>query len=405
MNLSKKEITIVVILALLTALEALSIDLYLPAFQSIAEDLNADIGKVQVSLAVFLGGFAVGQLLWGPLSDRFGRKWPMIGAIAIYTVASLLVLTVSSIEELWLFRFIQAFSGSAGVVIARAVVTDIFDKKRTTSIFALLALIIGVAPIIAPGIGNLLVKQGNWHNVFLAMGILGAVATLSVIFLLPETLKKAKSKTKSLVKRRSVVASYLHVFSNKQFVIYTLVGSMAYSGLMVYISNSPFLIMEKGGFSGTQYSLIFGANAVGMMMATYAVNFLMKIMSLREIVKYFSFIQVLIGCLLVVGVLANLPVNFMLVMIFLYLMPTGILFPTTTDLALESFQNDSGTASAVFGFSQLAVTFVVAAVIGLVQGGTVAPMVLGLFFCALASACFSIFYASGKSVKRAMVAH
>ncbi|MFT2009789.1 MFS transporter [Pontibacter sp. 13R65] len=120
MKLTRKELIIVVILALLTALEALSIDLYLPAFQAISEDLKTDIEKVQISLSVFLGGFAVGQLLWGPLSDRFGRKWPLIIAIAIYTVSSVLVLAVSSIEELWLCRFMQAFSGSAGVVIARA---------------------------------------------------------------------------------------------------------------------------------------------------------------------------------------------------------------------------------------------------------------------------------------------
>jgi DHA1 family bicyclomycin/chloramphenicol resistance-like MFS transporter len=195
MKLTRKELIIVVILALLTALEALSIDLYLPAFQAISEDLKTDIGKVQISLSVFLGGFAVGQLLWGPLSDRFGRKWPLVIAITIYTISSVLVIAVSSIEELWLCRFMQAFSGSAGVVIARAVVTDIFDKKRTTSIFALLAMIIGVAPIIAPSIGNLLLEHGDWHNVFIAMTMLGAVAFLSVIFFLPETLKKTQTES------------------------------------------------------------------------------------------------------------------------------------------------------------------------------------------------------------------
>ncbi len=383
---------------MLTALEALSIDLYLPAFQAISDDLNTDIGKVQISLSVFLGGFAVGQLLWGPLSDRFGRKGPLIIAIFIYTVSSVLVIGVRSIEELWLCRFMQAFSGSAGVVIARAVVTDIFDKKRTISIFALLAMIIGVAPIIAPSIGNLLLKQGNWHNVFIAMTLLGALATLSVIFLLPETLNRTQRDTTHQAKKRSVVGSYLHVFRNRQFVIYTLIGSMAYSGLMVYISNSPFLVMEKGGFTGTQYSLIFGANAVGMMLGTYAVSYLMKLLSLRQIVKYFSSIQVLIGLLLVAVVWANLPVNYMLVLIFLYLLPTGVLFPTTTDLALESFHDESGTASAIFGFSQLAVTFIVSAIVGLIQGGSVAPMAMALFFCALASVVFSVFPAAKKSV-------
>ncbi len=405
MKLTKNELTIVVILALLTALESLSIDLYLPAFQSIADDLKTDIGKVQISLSVFLGGFAVGQLLWGPLSDRFGRKWPIVIAIAIYTVSSILFLYTNSVEELWMYRFIQAFCGSAGVVIARAVVTDLFDKKRTTAIFTLLALISGVAPIIAPSIGNVLLEQGNWHSVFVAMTILGAAATLLVIFFLPETLRKAQNKSIHLAKKRSVVASYLSVFSNRQFVIYTLINCMAFSGLMVYISNSPFLIMEQGGYSGTQYSIIFGINAIGMMMATYAVNFLIKVMSQRQIVKYFSILQVAIGLLLAVGVWANLPVNFMLVMIFLYLLPSGVLFPTTTDLALEFFDNDSGTASAVFGFSQLAVTFIVSAVIGLIQGGSATPMAMALFLCALVSASVSIFAASRKPAARVLTTH
>ncbi len=204
------------------------------------------------------------------------------------------------------------------------------------------------------------------------------------------------------VKKRSVVGSYLHVFRNKLFVIYTLIGSMAYSGLMVYISNSPFLVMEKGGFTGTQYSLIFGANAVGMLIGTYAVNYLMKLLSLRQIVKYFSIVQVLIGLLLVVVVWANLPVNFMLVLIFLYLLPTGVLFPNTADAVPLSFHKDSGTASAVFGFSQLAVTFIVSAIIGLIQGGSVTPMAMALFCCALAALVFSIFPAAKQSVKNSM---
>ena len=390
MKLSKNEFLIIIILALLTALEALSIDLYLPAFKAISQDLKTDIGKVQISLSNFLGGFAIGQLLWGPLSDRLGRKLPILIAIAIYSISSLLILTTSSIEELWFYRFLQAFSGSAGVVIARAVVTDIFDKSRTTNIFAVLALIAGIAPIIGPSTGNLLLNLGHWHNVFIAMATMGFSAILLVLFFLPETLIINNQNEHTKIKKNSIIGSYLSVLKNKTFLIYTLIGSMAYSGLMIYISNSPFLVMEKGGFSGSQYSLVFASNAIGMMRASYSVNYLLKYFHSKQIVKVASIVQFVIGLMIVLAVWINLPIIYLLILIFLYLIPIGLLFPTITALALENFKKDSGTASAVFGFVQLLITFILSAIIGWIQAGSIFPMAFGLFLCAFISLVLSL---------------
>lgn len=390
MKLSKNEFLIIIILALLTALEALSIDLYLPAFKAISQDLKTDIGKVQISLSIFLGGFAIGQLLWGPLSDRLGRKLPILIAIAIYSISSLLILTTSSIEELWFYRFLQAFSGSAGVVIARAVVTDIFDKSRTTNIFAVLALIAGIAPIIGPSTGNLLLNLGHWHNVFIAMATMGFSAILLVLFFLPETLIINNQNEHTKIKKNSIIGSYLSVLKNKTFLIYTLIGSMAYSGLMIYISNSPFLVMEKGGFSGSQYSLVFASNAIGMMLASYSVNYLLKYFHSKQIVKVASIVQFVIGLMIVLAVWINLPIIYLLILIFLYLIPIGLLFPTITALALENFKKDSGTASAVFGFVQLLITFILSAIIGWIQAGSIFPMAIGLFLCAFISLVLSL---------------
>jgi len=402
MKLSSKEILIVVILGLLTAIVALSIDLYLPAFKVIAEDLHTDMGKVQVSLSVFLGGLAVGQLLWGTLSDRIGRKLPLIIAVTIYSIASVLVLTTHSIAELWVYRFLQAFCGAAGMVVPRAIVTDYFDKEKTAKIFSALALISGVAPILAPSIGNLLLGENDWYDIFIAMTVFGVVAVFLVVFFLPETHSPKEKPTAYTKKERSVLASYIHVFQNKQFVIYALIGSLTFSGLMIYISNSPLLIMEKGGFTGTQYSLIFGLNAIGMVAGSYSVGFLMKRFSSKTLVKYASLLQTIIGLLLVACILAVLPLIAILVLLFLFLILTGVLLPTTTDLALVPFHSDSGTASAVFGFSQLAFTFIFSGIIGLTQNNSVIPMAMALLSCATVSLFVQIFQDKKRTANKGL---
>jgi DHA1 family bicyclomycin/chloramphenicol resistance-like MFS transporter len=312
--------------------------------------------------------------------------------MVIYTIASFGIMKTNSIEQLWFFRFIQAFSGSAGVVISRAVVTDVFEPKRTTGVFALLAVAYGVVPVLAPSLGNLLVEYGSWHNNFIAMGVLGAIFILVVLFGLPETRLKENIALKKPVRKRTVIGSYLHVCQNKQFLVYTMIGSMVYCGVLTYISNSPFLFMEKGGFTGTEYGIILAVNSVGMMVATYSVNFLIKKFTVSRIVKYTSFASLILSAALVVAIWIDLPIFCILVLIFLYLMPLGILFPTTTDLALEPFSNDSGTASAVFGFLQLAITFVVSGLVGLIQNNSAFPMGLALLFCALIGYVFSVIH-------------
>lgn len=370
----------VVILSLLTALESLSIDLYLPAFKYIATDLNTDMGKVQISLSMFLGGFALGQLLWGPVSDAFGRKKPLIIAISLYALISMAVLSATSIYELWLYRFLQAFTGSAGVVIARTIVTDRFNRKHTAEIFALLGLIIGVAPIIAPSIGNYLLGAGHWHNVFIAMSLLGILSILLIIILLPET--KFRSNTQiPLNHNKSHYKTCLTIIANRQFLKNTIIGSFSYSALMIYISNSPFLIMEKAGLNGTLYSLVFGINAIGMMAATFSVTILLKKYSLEALVKYSTLTQLAIGIALLFTFAIDASIVWTLMLIFLFMLPTGILFPTTTDLALAPFTKESGTASAIFGFAQLGITFILSGLTGLVQNNSIAPVVVSLSAC------------------------
>ena len=385
--MDKKMEIIVLVLSLLAALEPLSIDLYLPAFKDIADNLQVELSEVQLSLSVFLAGFALGQLFWGPLSDQYGRKKPILIAMTLFTLSSLASIYANQIHQLWVIRFLQAFGGCAGVVIGRAVVNDLFDDRYRTKVFSLLTIISGVAPIIAPTLGNLLLKYWHWHGIFNTTSLLGVLSILLVALFLPGKKQAVFSPVapKPSFSVGCLLKSYVRVTANMPFMIYTIIGCMAYGSLMVYVSNAPYLIMEKGGFSGDTFSIIFAVNAIGLLLGTYIIDFLLKFTSLKRLVRYTIGVQLLLNLLLLGCAVAGSPVIPMLVLIFLNLIPVGLLLPATTSLGLSYFTNDSGTASAFMGFLQLFFTGLLSAAVSYMQNDSVIPMMGGIFFCSFAS--------------------
>lgn len=381
-NLSLVQWLVILVLALLTALEPLSIDLYLPGFIDISEAFGTTTAAVQISLSTFLGGFAIGQLFWGPLADRFGRKKPILLSLAIFIVASFACIYVKTIEQLWVMRFIQAIGGCGGIVISRAVVTDYFEKSNTLKIYSLLALIMGVAPIIAPVLGNEVLKLFHWEGLFEAMGILGILLFLLTIFCLPETYKKSEVKTNG-----NVFKDYLKILRIRKFVIYALIAGIVNGALMIYVANGPFLIMEKGGFSSNGFSLIFAINAFGLMIASYLTNILQKYIPTNKLVKYALLFMFAMSSVLLVIMYLNMNIYAILVVLFLYIFPIGILFPTTTELAITPFAetNNSGTASALFGSIQLLMAFICSILANLVNDGSVVAVGFAFFLYTLLS--------------------
>ncbi|NDW17650.1 Bcr/CflA family efflux MFS transporter [Dysgonomonas sp. 216] len=366
---------VIVILALLTALEPLSIDLYLPGFLQISEFLNTDSASIQISLSTFLAGFAIGQLVWGPLADRFGRKKPILVSLIIFIVSSVGCIYVSSIEQLWVMRFIQAVGGCGGVVISRAVVTDYFDRSNTLKIFALLALIMGIAPILAPTIGNGVLNILGWKGLFGTMMALGVLMFLLTVFLLPETHKTG------IVQSHGVLRSYMEVFRVRKFLVYSLVAGIVNGALMIYVANGPFLIMEKGGFSGNTFSLIFAMNASGLMIGSLIATVLQKYMRTSKLVKLTLFSMVVIGLLLLASMYLGMDMWAILAVLFCYMLLLGVLLPATTELAITPFIENSGTASALFGSIQLAIAFVCSIVSSLIHNGEIITVGLSLFLC------------------------
>ena len=369
--------SVIIILSLLTALEPLCIDLYLPGFIMISEAFGTHISAVQMSLSTFLAGFAIGQLFWGPLADRLGRKKPILISLFVFIIASVACIYVKTIEQLWVVRFIQAIGGCGGVVISRAVVTDYFDKNKTLKIFSILALIMGIAPIIAPSIGNGVLQFFSWKGLFGAMLVLGIILFLLTFFLLPETHKNRKRNNTNIIK------DYWSVLKVKKFTIYAIIAGLANGALMIYVSNGPFIIMENGGFSSTAFGFLFAINALGLMIGSYLINILQKYFSLKQIVNHALLFMSLMGILLITFMSLDLNIVFILITLFFYVFPIGILFPATTELALSQFRKNSGTASALFGSIQLLLSSICSLLANYMNNATMISVGIALLFCCI----------------------
>lgn len=381
-NLKKNQLVVVLILALLSALEPFSIDLYLPGFLKIAQYYQTDLKAVQFSISTFLAGFAAGQLFWGIMSDRYGRKWPTIISLLLFIVATIACIYSVTIEQFWIARFFQAFAGCAGVVIARAIVNEYFDKAETMHIFSLLAIIAGVAPIIGPVAGNFLVSHFDWQSTFITLLVLGVFSLFSVILFLPET------RVKTIGKQGNLLQEFKSVLKVRTFVKYTLIGSLTYSILMIYLANAPYLIMEYGNLTSQYFSYIFAFNAIGLVIGAWLSNsVLSRWLSVRQIIKSTILIGLILSVFFLGLCIAKQPIIVLLIPLFFLILTLGILFPTTTKLALEPFHENSGSASALLGSLQLVVTFCISAVTNIIPADLLLLTGLALFVCHVLYVC------------------
>lgn len=380
---NKKRNLIILILGLLSALGPFSIDLYLPGFPEIARDLNSTTGQVALSLSSYFIGVSIGQMIYGPLLDRFGRRTPLLIGLIIYLFASVFIVYVTSVDSLILARFVQALGGCAGMVAARALVRDLFPVSEIAKIFSLLMLVIAVSPIVAPTIGGFAAAHWGWHSIFIILSVLAALNILLVYFWLP---LGAPPDTTMSLKPKPIITSFWTVFKTPQFYTYTLTGSFAASGLYAYIAGSPHVFMELYGVSEKQYGWIFGIIALGLVTASQINTVLLKKYSSQQIVKVALICQVVAGSLLFFGPLFHLIEMYsMIVLAFLFLSTQGFAFPNTSALSLAPFEKNAGTASALMGALQLGIGALITALVSILSDDTPLPMTGIMFLCAVAS--------------------
>lgn len=380
---NKNRTLVILILGLLSALGPFSIDLYLPGFPEIARDLNSTTGSVALSLSSYFIGVSVGQMIYGPLLDRFGRRIPLLIGLFIYLFASVFIVYVTTVDSLILARFVQALGGCAGMVAARALVRDLFPVSETAKIFSLLMLVIAVSPIVAPTLGGFATAHWGWHSIFIILTVLAVLNILLVYFWLP---LGAPPDTTMSLKPRAIITKFWTVFKTPQFYTYTLTGSFAASGLYAYIAGSPHVFMEIYGVSEKRYGWIFGIIAMGLVTASQVNTFLLKKHTSQKIVKVTLICQVIAGALLFFGTIFQLIEMYsMIVLAFLFLSTQGFAFPNTSALSLAPFEKSAGTASALMGALQLGIGALITALVSMLSNESPLPMTGIMFLCSIVS--------------------
>jgi DHA1 family bicyclomycin/chloramphenicol resistance-like MFS transporter len=316
------------LLGALIAFPSLSIDMYLPAFPSIQAYFNTGAGQVQRTLAVFSVGFAIGQLFFGPLSDRLGRKGPLVGGIVLYLAGVLGALFAPNIEVFTVARLVQALGGCAAALIGRAMVRDLFHEREAARVFSILMLIMGLAPILAPLIGGQLLIFTGWQGIFLLLLAFATVSLIAVIFTLPESLPQPKRVRHGL---GEVFAVYGRLLADRKFCGYSLSLAFASSGMFSYITGSPFVFIRLHGVPPQYYGWLFGSNALGLIACSQFNRYLLRRYSDTTILRHALTVTAVAGiCLGLVGLfdLGGLPG--LMAPLFVCIASLGFIMPNAT---------------------------------------------------------------------------
>ncbi|TDH20658.1 Bcr/CflA family efflux MFS transporter [Segetibacter sp. 3557_3] len=372
---------LILILGLLSAIGPFSIDMYLPGFPSIAANLNTTVEYVAYSLSSFFIGICLGQLLCGPLLDRFGRKVPLCIGLVLYIIASIGCSMSTSVEALIAFRFLQAIGGCVGMVAPNAIVRDVFPVQENARVFSLLILILGVSPILAPTVGSYVVAAFGWQYVFIVLSVVTALILAAVVLWLPES--KKPDPTFSL-KPKPILNGFASVFKEPQFTTYAIAGATASAGLFAYLAGSPFVFMTLYDVTEQQYGWIFGAIAAGLISSSQVNNLLLRKYTSSQIIRTVLLCQSCIGIVLVGGVLLGvLGLYGSIFLMFLFLSCQGFTFPNSAALAMAPFTKGAGSASALMGALQMCFGAIASALVGILFNNTAVPMTAIMAGCSL----------------------
>jgi len=368
-----------ILLGALTAIGPLSIDMYLPAFPAIEQGLGARAGTVEYTLAAFFVGMALGQLVYGPLSDRFGRRPPLLAGLALYTVASAGCALAVSVHGLVAWRFIEALGGCAGLVISRAVVRDRCGAREAARAFSMLILVFGLAPILAPIVGGWVVTAFGWRAIFLLLALFGLLSLVAVYFGLPET---HGTRHEPPLHPLRTLATYGRLLTNRAFLGYSLSGALAFAGMFAYIAGSPFVLIELGGIPPRHFGWIFGLNALGFVLLSQVNAHRLKTTALTTLLRRAVAVPALAGvALAVLGLAGLLPLPLVLAGFFVYVASLGFIGPNATAAALATHGQQAGTASALLGALQFALATLAGAMVGAWHDGTARPLMLVMGLC------------------------
>ncbi|MFI8003729.1 multidrug effflux MFS transporter [Streptomyces sp. NPDC086010] len=372
----------VLMLGALVALGPLSIDLYLPALPDIGADLGASDSAVQLTLTGTLLGLGLGQLLAGPLSDAVGRRPPLLIGTILHVAASLLCLVAPNIAVLGALRVLQGMGGAATMVVARAVIRDLFSGREAAAVLSRLMLVMGAAPVLAPTLGGVILLAGSWHAVFVALAVLGTLLLILVRTAVRETLPPERRRTGGV---RQVPRAYAALLGDGRFVAMTLVSSLAMASMFAYVSGAPFVLQDDHGLSEQEFALTFGAGAAVLVAASQANVVLLNRWPARRVMLWALAAATAIGLVMTplattgAGGLVGLVVPLWLIM-----GAVGLVLPNAAALALARHGESAGTAAALLGAGQFGLGALAAPLVG-VLGNDAHAMALTMTVCVVAA--------------------
>ncbi|MGW7537478.1 Bcr/CflA family multidrug efflux MFS transporter [Amycolatopsis sp. NPDC054798] len=355
----------------LSAFGPLSIDMYLPALPRMAGDFQASDTTVQLTLTAFVIGLAVGQIVAGPLSDSFGRRRPLLIGLGLYIAGSVAAAVSPGVELLIAARSVQALGAAAGIVIARAAVRDLYTGKAMTKFFSLLLLVNGLAPILAPVLGGQLLTFTSWRGVFVVLTAFGALLLVAVAFALPEPLPVERRHPARL---GGVLRTYGRLLADRTFLGYALTAGLNFAALFAYISGSSFALQDVYRLSPQEYSIVFGLNGVGIVLAGQLNGWLVGRFPERTLLRAGLAVSTLSGLVTLAAALLRLPLPALLIPLLFMVSCIGIISPNASSLALAGHARTAGSASALLGVLQFAIGGIATPLVGLGGSGTAVPM-------------------------------
>jgi DHA1 family bicyclomycin/chloramphenicol resistance-like MFS transporter len=367
---------LIVLLGSLTAIAPMSIDMYLPSFPVLATALDTDAAAVQRTLSVFFIGLALGQLVYGPVSDRVGRRLPLLAGLALYTAASVGCALAGSIGQLVVWRGLQALGGCAGVVMARAVVRDTFGPREQARVLSSLLLVMGVAPILAPLLGGWLLDLVGWRAIFCVLVGFGAATWIAVYRGLPDTDPAARA---TRLMPADVLAAFGRVARDPRFGRHAITGGLGQCVLFAYIAGAPFLYIETLGLPASAFAAVFGVNATGLIAASQLNRALLRRVEPAVLLRRALALQV-VACAVLTAVAWRAVPGLVAVggPVLLAVLLLGFILPNATALALAPFDRDAGTASALLGCAQYGMSGLATLGITMAFDGTPRPMAIAM---------------------------
>jgi DHA1 family bicyclomycin/chloramphenicol resistance-like MFS transporter len=371
--------TIIAILGMLAAFAPLATDMYLPAFAPMATYFNVSEGGIEVTLSVFFLGMSIGQLAYGPLIDRYGRRAPLLIGIGLYIAATLLCLLTADIGTFIALRFVQAVGGCAGMIIGRAIVSDLFDEKESAQALSLLMVVMTLAPILAPILGGIVVTYANWQTLFIIMLAFGLACAGLVWFFIPETLPLESRRSESGM---ALLQTWWSLVSSRSFIVPAMVGGLAQACMFAFITGSPFVFVNLYGASAQTYGWLFALIAGALIIAAQINRMVLE----RKSTEVVLGAALVLNAIAAIGTVAAVPTGSLaalLVALWFAIGALGFIGANATAVAMTASGRDAGTGSSLIGALQFGCAFLVSSLVAATQNGTAYPMTLAIAGCAI----------------------